>query len=222
MSTNIAQTIKYRLDLMGMSQAQFAESVSATAAQMGIFLKGKGSLSIDSLNKSLDLVGINLSPYIKRIELAKKVAFYLKSKNVMSIENWTKQDVATFTQMKEILLFVDVKSDKEYQDMENSGIIDIESTFPYFKALVTYYMTLSVRYMKTESKAPTASQAKRALSSILGGAGIGVLAVMSPTIVGTAVAAALVASKQMGAASLFSKTDKSSLFAKAIDYIKTP
>lgn len=215
---------------MGMSQAQFAECVSATPAQMSIFLRGKGSLSIDCLNKSLDLVGVNLSLYSKRNSLAKQVAVYLQSKNVSSIDNWTKSDLSTFTQNKEIDLFFDIQTEDTYIEIEKSGIIDIESTFPYFKALVSYYMQL-------DGSKPTASQAKQALATLLNtsddsknettnqisklaaGTALGALTFASP-ILGTVLAAAsLAVSKQVGAFSLFAKTNKSSLFEKAIKFI---
>lgn len=73
---------------------------------------------------------------------AQEVAKYLIKKNVTSIDNWTKNDLAIFTQQKSISLLFDVKSEEEYVEIEKSGIIDIESTFPYFKALVSYYMSL--------------------------------------------------------------------------------
>lgn len=232
MSTNIVETIQTRLESMGMSQAQFAECVSATPAQMSIFLRGKGSLSIDCLNKSLDLVGVNLSLYSKRNSLAKQVAVYLKSKNVSSIDNWTKSDLSTFTQNKEIDLFFDIQAEDTYIEIEKSGIIDIESTFPYFKALVSYYMQL-------DGSKPTASQAKQALATLLNtsddsknettnqisklaaGTALGALTFASP-ILGTVLAAAsLAVSKQVGAFSLFAKTNKSSLFEKAIKFINS-
>lgn len=232
MSTNIVETIQTRLESMGMSQAQFAECVSATPAQMSIFLRGKGSLSIDCLNKSLDLVGVNLSLYSKRNSLAKQVAVYLQSKNVSSIDNWTKSDLSTFTQNKEIDLFFDIQAEDTYIEIEKSGIIDIESTFPYFKALVSYYMQL-------DGSKPTASQAKQALATLLNtsddsknettnqisklaaGTALGALTFASP-ILGTVLAAAsLAVSKQVGAFSLFAKTNKSSLFEKAIKFINS-
>ena len=231
MSTNIVETIQTRLELMGMSQAQFAECVSATPAQMSIFLRDKGTLSIDCLNKSLDLVGVNLSLYSQRNILAKQVAAYLISKNVSSIDNWTKTDLAVFTQQKSIFLLFDVKSQEECIEMERSGIIDIESTFPYFKALVAYYMSL-------DGIKPTASKAIQALGSLMNngddkktttsnrqlrkitsGVAIGTLTVASP-IVGSAFAtAAMAINKQVGAFSLFTKSNISSLFAKAIELI---
>ena len=232
MSTNIVETIQTRLESMGMSQAQFAECVSATPSQMSIFLREKGSLSIECLNKSLDLVGVNLSLYSKRNTLAKEVASLLKSKNVSSIENWTKHDLAVFTQNDAIALLFDVQTKEEYIEIEKSGIIDVESTFPFFKALVSYYMTL-------DAEKPTASRAKQALASLLNessgsspesiskigkiaaGTAIGAFAVASP-ILGTVLAAATVAiSKQVGAFSLFTKTNTGSLFAKAIDLINS-
>lgn len=229
MSTNIVETIQTRLDSMGMSQAQFAECVSATPSQMSIFLRGKGSLSIECLNKSLDLVGVNLSLYSKRNTLAKEVASLLKSKNVSSIENWTKQDLAVFTQNEAIALLFDVQTKEEYIELEKSGIIDVESTFPFFKALVSYFMTL-------DAEKPTASRAKQALASLLhessgsssesigkiaAGTAIGAFAIASP-ILGSVLAAATVAiSKQVGAFSLFTKTNTGSLFAKAIDLINS-
>lgn len=232
MSTNIVETIQTRLESMGMSQAQFAECVSATPAQMSIFLRGKGSLSIDCLNKSLDLVGVNLSLYSKRNSLAKQVAVYLQSKNVSSIDNWTKSDLSTFTQNKEIDLFFDIQTEDTYIEIEKSGIIDIESTFPYFKALVSYYMQL-------DGSKPTASQAKQALATLLNTSddsknettnqisklaadtALGALTFASP-ILGTVLAAAsLAVSKQVGAFSLFAKTNKSSLLEKAIKFINS-
>lgn len=231
MSTNIVETIQTRLDSMGMSQAQFAECVSATPSQMSIFLRKKGSLSIECLNKSLDLVGVNLSLYSKRNILAKEVASLLKSKNVFSIENWTKQDLAVFTHNDAITLLFDVQTKEEYIKLEKSGIIDVESTFPFFKALVSYYMALDV-------KKPTASRAKQALASlfnkssgsspesinkvgkIAAGTAIGAFAVASP-ILGSVLAAATIAiSKQAGAFSLFTKMNTGSLFAKAIELVK--
>ena len=231
MNTNIVETIQTRLEAIGMSQAQFAECVSATPAQMSIFLRGKGSLSMESLNKSLDLLGIDLSLYSTRNKLAKEIASYLLSKNVSSIDNWSKKDLSLFTQRPIILLLYDVNSEEEYIELEISGIIDIESTFPYFKALISYYMTL-------DSRKPTASQAKHALATLLSESSentenlsqhtgnltaktvIGAAAITAPILGSVFSVASLAVSKQVGAFSLFSKLNTSSLFAKAMDFIK--
>lgn len=195
MKTNIVEIIQTRLDSMGTSQAQFAKCISATPNQMGIFLKGKGSLSTESLNKSLEFVGVNLSLYSKRTTLAREVAEYLILSGVSSIDNWSKNELATFTKRDCISLLFDVKSEKEYEELEKSGIIDVESTFPYFKALVSYYMLL-------DKEKPTASQAKHALESLVD------ITVVSST------------SKQMGAFSLYEKTNNPSVYKKALNIIQ--
>lgn len=229
MSTNIVETIRTRLDSMGMSQAQFAKQVSATPSQMSIFLKGNGSLSTKCLNNSLDLVGIDLSLYSNRNNLAKRVASFLISKNVSSIENWTKNDLAIFTQQKEISLLFDVQSEEEYIELEQSGIIDIESTFPYFKAMVTYFMSL-------DGIKPTASRAKQALEKLMkepthnkenqskkmdnlatAGVAIGTIAAAAALFPSLGVASI---SKQVGAFSLFLKNQTASLFAKGVNLTK--
>lgn len=195
MKTNIVEIIQTRLDSMGTSQAQFAKYISATPSQMCIFLKGKGSLSTESLNKSLEFVGVNLSLYSKRTTLAREVAEYLILRGVSSIDNWSKNELATFTKRDCISLLFDVKSEKEYEELEKSGIIDVESTFPYFKALVSYYMLLN-------KEKPTASQAKHALESLVD------ITVVSST------------SKQMGAFSLYEKTNNPSVYKKALNIIQ--
>lgn len=231
--TNIVELIQLRLESMGMSQAQFAECVSATPAQMSIFLREKGSLSIDSLNKSFDLIGIHLSIYRKRNDLAKNVASYLLSKNVTSIDNWSKQDLVRFTGQDTISHFFDVDTKEELIELERSGIIDVESTFPYFKALVSYYMLLN-------GKKPTASKAKQALSSLFNnslnsimndvrGVFHGALSGLTDTVekISKAVEEKSIFSdsdsmtgKQVGASSLFSRVNPNSLFAKALDFLK--
>ena len=216
MSANIVETIQSRLDLMGMSQARFAEAVSATPSQVGIFFKGKGSLSTERLNKAFDVVGIDLSLYTKRTELAKEVASFLLSRHVDSIENWPKNDLAFFTKKKEISLLFDVESKEKLEEMVESGIVDIESTYPYFKALTQYYMGL-------ERSNPTASQAKHAIEAIttdnlsrkiLTGVAIGALL----PVAGVGVAAVAMLTKQAGAVSLFTKAIGASLFTKALSY----
>lgn len=218
MDTNIAKIIQSRLEIMGMSQAQFAQCVSATPSQVGIFLKEKGSLSTDSLNKGLGIVGINLSMYSSRNELAKEVAEFLISKSVSSIDNWSKSDLASFCKRKEICVFFDVESEEQFLSLVKSGLIDVESTFPYFKSLVSYYM-----YLVGET--PTSSQAKHALSNLTNHAIdpafdlVGLMA-PSPILRGILALASKTRSKQNGAITLFVKSDKGSLFAKALEFLR--
>ena len=230
MSTNLVETVQSRLDLMGMSQAQLADNSSATPSQMGIFLRGKGSLSTESLNKVLDILGVDLSIYVKRNNLAKEVALFLKSRHVESIDNWPKEDLALFTRKKEVLQFFDVNSREELLSLIESDVVDVESSYPYFKALIQYYMSI-------EDSNPTASQAKQAIENLtkniinsdsietdsnikamVAGAAVGILAA-SPLIAGgVGILVGTMLSKQVGAISLFSKSFGKSLFTKALSY----
>ncbi len=219
-NTNTLEIIKTRLELMGTSQSQFAKCVSSTPTQMSLFLRGKGSLPTESLIKSLKFVGVDLSMYSKRTKLAKEVADYLLSRNISSIDEWTKDNLATFTQKDSILLFFDVQSENEYKKLIDSGIIDIESTFPYFKALVSYYLSLN-------KVKPTASKAKQELSKILPpqyeyAIGALSLAALIFKAFNTKIEIDENKNNQSGAIALFSKKiKKSSLLAKAMEYIKS-
>ena len=224
MATDIVSVIKSRLEIMGMSQAYFAKTINTTPTQMSIFLREKGSLTTERLNKSFDELGINISVYNKRNELAKEVAAQLIDKNVSSIDNWDKDFLSKFSGKTAILQLIDVKSKEEFLEIERCGIIDLESTYPFFKALVTYYMML-------ENDNPTASQAKTALSLIFGHKNekaknnlikttltVGAAAALVNPIVGglgTAIAIGL----QCGAMSLFKKGEENTLYTKALEYL---
>ena len=226
MSTDITEVITTRLKTMGMSQAQFAECISATPAQVSIFLRKQGSLSVDALNKSFDLIGVNVTMFSKRIEFAKQISDMLKSKGVSNIDSWTQRDLVNFTQKKEIELFYDVKDQDDYISFMSSGLIDYESTFPYFKSLVAYFLNIGKESL-------TSSSAKNALYKLmdenkdesiiskrtLATMAIGAIAVSMLPALKVAASVAMTTCKQVGAFSLFSSTMKDSLFAKSIDFV---
>lgn len=233
MHTNIPEVINSRLKSMGMSQAQFAKLINTSPTQIGHFFRGQGSLTTSTLNQSLDLVGIDISMYKKRNDLAKEVATFLISKNVTSIDNWSKEDLARFTNKNEIKLLFDVESKEEFLKIQQSGIIDIESTFLYFKALIAYMISI-------EGKEPTSSKAKRALDDLLYNHKSRNLDDKKEMLINTIGKTADVASevmnnlppitryilngtvevgKQIGAYSLFSKFVKSSLFSKSLEFL---
>ena len=159
-SPTILEVVKTRLEIMGTSQAQFARCVSVTPAQMGLFLRDKGSLTEKSLIKIMDFIGINIPMYSERLGLAKDIANYLKLRGITNIDNWTKEELVSFTKKNQILVFFDVKSKKLYKTLLESRKVDMESTFPYFKALVSYILSL-------EDDRTTASDAKTKLENLL-------------------------------------------------------
>ena len=160
-SPTILEVVKTRLEIMGTSQAQFARCVSVTPAQMGLFLRDRGSLTEKSLIKIMDFIGINIPMYSERLELAKDIANYLRLRGITNIDNWTKEDLVSLTKKNQILVFFDVKSKKLYKTLLESGKVDMESTYPYFKALVSYILSLD------DSKLLTASDAKTKLEILL-------------------------------------------------------
>lgn len=229
----IVKVVKSRLEVLGMSQALFAEFIGTSPAQMGNFLKRRGSLSLESLEKGFDLLGLDLSLYEKRMSLAEEVAEILLSKNVLSLDNWSKEDLASLTKIEDIKLFFDVDSEEEYLKLKESGVIDVESTFPYFKALVSYYMALN-------GEKPTASEAKFALTTLFEDTdchveskedtgeeqdlldyiaeGAEVVFDSVREIINGYIEKGI--NKQIGALPLFSSSKKGSLFSKALDFFK--
>lgn len=230
MEVDITNVLATRLKTMGMSQAQFAEQVSATPAQVSIFFRKQGSLSVDALNKGFDLTGINVSMFDKRIKFASEIASFLKSKGIQNIDNWTKQDLANFTQKKEIKFFFDVKDQDELVAILSSNLIDYESTFPYIKSLISYFL-------KTENTSLTSSAAKSALTKLIedsndknqSDARNSAINALSKAVamsaiglfIGGALNAGLAAKKsiQSGASSLFSRISENSLVAKCLEYL---
>lgn len=227
---DIASIINSRISVMATSQAQFAKSIDATPNQFGLFLKGKGSLSTQSLNKCFEQSGIELSLYEKRIELAQKAAAILKGKGVKTIDEWTKRELVSFTQIKELDLFFDVEDEEQYVSIIESGCVDHESTFPFMKALISYYLLI-------DKEKPTSSEAGQALIKLLPenakeDAYIKIQEEKSNTsnkdiikiakIAGSAAIAiaGIALFKQIGASTLFNSESKFSLNAKALFNLK--
>lgn len=138
----ITEVIANRLQLMGSSQSYIAEEIGTNPTQLGVFLKGNGTLPNNVLNKILETVGIDLEIYERRDQLANRVVTILKKKNVTTIDNWSRQEIIDFVKIKELELFIDVNDLESYIKILSSKLIDIESTFPYFKALVSYKLNL--------------------------------------------------------------------------------
>lgn len=133
----IESIIKQRMILAGLTQAKLANMSDCTANQMGIFFKGAGFLSKTSLEKCLNVLGIRLDIFSKRYILAQKAAEKLKGKDQLEILTMPKAKMALVTGIPEIMCLFDV-SESELDNIINSGIIDVEVTYPYFKAMVIH------------------------------------------------------------------------------------
>lgn len=204
----ISQIIEERLRLMGTSQAEIARMTGTNPTQMGVFLKGQGTLPNDVLEKCLLVVGIDVSLYTRRIHQAMDVADILINKGV-KIDNLTKDDLLYFTKMNNLRFLIDVPTINDYMEIVDSGLVDPESTFPYFKALTAYMV--NIRIQNQQKGRITSSLAISSLHGIF----------LNPIgALGSAVAGAVVKKTQKGNISLFSKQVRESLNEKAMDYIK--
>ena len=148
----VSEIVASRLRLMGTSQAQIAREIGTNPTQMGVFLKGQGTLSIEVLERCLQMVGIDLTIYDYRNSCAIHVADILRRKGITQIDNLTKIDIVYLTGMDKLRVLVDVDSEDTYKTIINSGLLDPEATFPYFKALVAYVLNLQVQQERIKSE----------------------------------------------------------------------
>lgn len=135
------EIIKQMIPLTGMSQTQVAESVGISKSQLSQYLNGNASANKDVLDKLLSLTGIHLDTYAKRVELATKVAKSLKTANMdaQAVKEMSKEEMAAKSGCPEVECFFDVTKE-QLQKILDSGLIECQTTFPYFKALVLVAM----------------------------------------------------------------------------------
>lgn len=223
----IADIISSRLQQMGTSQAQVAKEIGTSPTQLGLFLKGNGTLTNPVLEKLLNVVGINLEACENRNKLADKVAAILRERGIGQEElgKWSKSQLALYTDINDLKLLMDVDDIDTYKRILESGLVDVECTFPYFKALVAY--KLNLKYSKI-----TASTANRALLgslvSVKLGLGLAATTIVSPAVIlgAAAIGAAFGATTSnpkahTGAVHLFDKAHPQSLNTKAMEYVAT-
>ena len=134
----IAQLVKQRMEIAGLTQGKLAEASGCTPSQMGLFLKGKASLNRESMDKCMQYVGIDLSIQSKRIATARFVANSLEKFSIEEIAKMNQEEMATKSGCSSILVLPNADYDT-FTEMVKSGIVDYESTFPFFKSLVLHF-----------------------------------------------------------------------------------
>lgn len=142
MENNILLTlIKDRINLQGYTQEQLSSMLDIKQAQLSRFLLGKGAISGDKTMMLLKILGISLDGFNKRKELAVQVANILRKKE-LTVTEMTKAEMVDKTGINDIKYFIDVDDSETLKGMINSGLIEPESTFVYFKAYVMSIMEL--------------------------------------------------------------------------------
>lgn len=157
----IIEDIKNRMKLTGMTNTQLSSLIDSSQAQLSLFFKGEGaSLKINSLQKCFDELGIDTGIYTRRYELALKAAECLKKKfSVEEVSLLSRREMAQLTQLEQInqLIEVDLQG---FQKIKEGGIIDIESTYPFFRTTVLQLMGTGTQPTKTSVNASLANMAK--------------------------------------------------------------
>lgn len=138
----INQVIGFKLKMSGMTQANLARLIGTSPTQLGGYLKGQGSLTEKSLNKSFEVLEINVDRYKYLYETAQQASAIFKRKNIAfeQVMRMNKRNVISETGIEQIRWLIDVNSEKDYEDIINSKIIDYQFTFPYFMTMVVYFM----------------------------------------------------------------------------------
>ena len=138
----IERIIKQRMDLIGKTNAEVANAIGCSSTQLGIFLNGKGFLNQKALEKCLELTGINLNLYQHRFDVACEVAQKLINLNVdvSQVVEMSQQEMTSESGVQEVMSFLDVSKSEKFDEIYNNEIVDVESTFPYFKIIVLQLM----------------------------------------------------------------------------------
>lgn len=135
--------INERIELSIATQADIAQSIGTTPAQISLYLRGKASLNNEALEKCITELNVNVETYHARYALAKRIAVILKKENISSQEllNITKEELIEITKIESLKFLMDVTAE-ELKDIVSSNIIDYESTYPFFRVLVCHIMNI--------------------------------------------------------------------------------
>lgn len=138
----IERIIKQRINIIGKTNAEVANAIGCSSTQLGIFLNGKGFLNQKALEKCLELTGINLNLYQHRFDVACEVAQKLINLNVdvSQVVEMSQQEMTSESGVQEVMSFLDVSNGEKFDEIYNNEIVDVESTFPYFKIIVLQLM----------------------------------------------------------------------------------
>lgn len=146
----IQKIIEKRMNLLGLSQKDLAEKAELTASQVSTFLNGS-TLNQKAIEKVLMVLDIDLEMYEKRFDLAKTTAERLKSNKVPvdDVIKMSKAQMARECEEPDISLFFDIK-EKDASLMIEKGLVDYESTFVFFKAMVIQMMNSDMKFTNSD------------------------------------------------------------------------
>lgn len=136
--------IKKRREMLGLSRLSIAQDIGTTPNMLANFEDNNSTLRPDLLAKCLDRLGIDISTYDKRAELAGFAAHVLMSKEigVEELMTMSKYELAKVTQLPQIACLLDMTEEdqKNIIRLQESGLVSMEGTYLHFRSLLAYLL----------------------------------------------------------------------------------
>lgn len=141
----LKQIIRERLAQCGINKAELAQKIGSTPNQLGLFLRDDYNVSLQAiqLEALLKELNMNLEQYHKRYQLSNEIAVDLLNRGFKTedVALWSRAQFVIETNHVELKFLIEVDLSDFSQIME-TGIVDIECTFPFFRSLVVQQMKL--------------------------------------------------------------------------------
>lgn len=137
----IRELITQKRTEVGMTQKELSEKTGITQARISDFESGKRTMTSDNIDKIFNALEIHFKQNKEeQWNFAKECARILKSKDINSIDNLTKEEVATLTGKNELLAMKEY-NDKLYDELDIKGIAN-KDAYNYMKVLIKFHLAL--------------------------------------------------------------------------------
>lgn len=126
---------------VGMTQKELSQKTGITQGRISEFESGNRTMTSDNIDKIFAALEIHFTQNNEqRWDFAQECALILKSKEIQSIDNLTKEEVATLTGKNGILTMKEY-NDKLYDELDMKGGTD-KNAYNYMKVLIQFHLAL--------------------------------------------------------------------------------
>lgn len=126
---------------VGMTQKELSQKTGITQGRISEFESGNRTMTSDNIDKIFAALGIHFKQNKEQQwDFAKECARILRSKDIQSIDNLTKEEVATLTGKNEILAMKEY-NEKLYDELDMKGIAD-NNAYNYIRVLIKFHLAL--------------------------------------------------------------------------------
>ena len=168
---DFSDIIKERANFLGITNSQLASIAGVSQSQISSFLNKNSSISLSAVEKIFEQLGINISTYDNRLNLAKFAADKLidAGYEVEKVKHMSKYSMANVVGDNRITFLIDNLIDSDYDNIsnENESIIPVECTYAYFKMMVMHCMEMDGKKITPKSVKDSYSTLKYALAGSL-------------------------------------------------------